>query len=104
MVECFTSVMQEVVCNTSAIFGLRVFEDVICFEQVSVFFFKKFARNTSWIVFLFAICTPLANLIGNYVCMCRFDKNYFAFAHLMCDWKKERTFFFGGQSMKDNFW
>jgi hypothetical protein len=34
-----TNVMQEVVCNTSAIFGIRAFEDVICFEQVSVCFF-----------------------------------------------------------------
>jgi hypothetical protein len=37
-----TSVMQEVVCNISAIFGVRVFEDVICFEQVSVFFQNLF--------------------------------------------------------------
>jgi hypothetical protein len=42
MVECFTSVMQEVVCNTSAIFGIKAFEGVICFEQVSVFFKNLF--------------------------------------------------------------
>jgi hypothetical protein len=40
--NAFTSVMQEVVCNTSAIFGVRAFEDVICFEQVSVFLKKLF--------------------------------------------------------------
>jgi hypothetical protein len=34
--------MQEVVCNISAIFGVRVFEDVICFKQVSVFFQNLF--------------------------------------------------------------
>jgi hypothetical protein len=37
-----TSVMQKVVCNTNAIFGIRAFEDVICFEQVSVFFKNLF--------------------------------------------------------------
>ncbi len=34
--------MQEVVCNISVIFGVRMFEEVICFEQVSVFFQNLF--------------------------------------------------------------
>jgi hypothetical protein len=34
--------MQEVVCNTNVVFGVRVFEDVICFEQVNVFFRNLF--------------------------------------------------------------
>jgi hypothetical protein len=53
--------------------------------------------------FLFTTCTLQANLFGNYVCKCSFDMNYHASAHLMCHWKKEKTFFFGGLNMKENF-
>jgi hypothetical protein len=78
-----------------------MFKDETCLNES--FYLFILIQNIYWIVFFFAICTPQANLFGNYVCKCRFNENYHVFTHLMRHCKKERTLFFGGQSMKDNF-
>jgi len=87
--------------NINVISRVGVSNDETCFEQI-IFTFYLFERHCD-LFFLFTTCTFQVNLFGNYVCKCSFDMNYHASTHLMCRWKKERTFFFGGLNMKDNF-
>jgi hypothetical protein len=94
--------------DTNVVFEVGVSKDETFFEQVYIYIYLylyilKLIRNKLWFLFLFAICTPQANLFGNYVCKCKFKGNCHTFTHSMCHWKKEKTFYFGGQSMKDNF-
>jgi hypothetical protein len=53
-------------------------------------FFYFFAKHCELICFL--VCNLQTNLFEDYVCKCRFNVNCHAFSHLMCPWKKQKTF------------
>ncbi len=60
-------------------------------------FLNLFERHVNQIIFLFAHFK--LTYLG---ILCKFDEGNHVFAHLMCHWKKQKTFFFGGQNTKGN--
>jgi hypothetical protein len=99
-----STLVQETMRNTNVVFGVGMFEDETCFEQVNVDFhtFLIFIYKHCELTCFF-VCNFQVNSFEDYVCDCRFDKNYHAFAHLKCPWEKRMTLFFDGQNMKGNF-
>jgi hypothetical protein len=75
-------IMQETMRNTN-VFGIGVFKDETCFEQVLFLLLLSYLFTKHCELTCFFVCNFQVNSFEDYVCECRFDKNYHAFTHLM---------------------
>jgi hypothetical protein len=95
--------VQKNVCNTNVVFGIGVFEDETCFEQISVLFLYLFEIHRDFLIF-FLQFTHLKLIYLGIVFKCRFNGNYHVFTHLNFDVPLEgEDLLFGGHNMKYNF-
>ncbi len=82
------------------VFGVGVYEEETCFEQVSL---NSFTSLETLRIHLFLFAHLKLTFVTTYLCKFRFGKSFFVFKHLRCLWKRWKPLFLCGQSMKDNF-